>query len=46
MSLYHLQLSSLQVIHGVHLEPAHVMRRRSLDQSLRVKIYYDVSVYK
>lgn len=38
--------TSPQVIHGVHLEPAHIMRRRSLDQRLRVKIYYDVSVYK
>lgn len=35
-----------QVLHGVHLEPVHVMKRRSLDQQLRVKIYYDTSVYK
>ena len=37
---------SIQVIHGTHLEPQHVMKRRSLDQQLRVKIYYDTSVYK
>lgn len=34
------------IIHGVHLESEHVMKRRSLDQRLRVKIYYDTSVYK
>jgi len=35
-----------KVIHGTHLEPHHVMKRRSLDQQLRVKIFYDTSVYK
>ncbi len=43
---YWYNLSHTQIIHGVHLESEHVMKRRSLDQRLRVKIYYDTSVYK
>ncbi|XP_043215094.1 leishmanolysin-like peptidase isoform X2 [Amphibalanus amphitrite] len=35
-----------EVIHGVHIEPAHVMRRRSADQQLRVKLSYDRSVFR
>ena len=34
-----------QVQH-VHLEEHHVLRKRSIDQNLRIKLYYDDSVYK
>ena len=34
-----------QVIH-VHLEDHHSVRKRSIDQNLRIKLYYDESVYK
>jgi len=34
-----------QVQH-VHLEDHHVVRKRSIDQNLRIKLYYDESVYK
>ncbi|CAL4093643.1 unnamed protein product, partial [Meganyctiphanes norvegica] len=34
------------VITGVHLEPAHVVKKRSVDQPLRIKLYYDDSVYR
>ena len=34
-----------QVQH-VHLEEHHVVRKRSIDQNLRIKLYYDESVYK
>ena len=40
MLLFH-----FQVIH-THLEEHHVVRKRSLDQNLRIKLYYDESVYK
>ncbi|GAB6031085.1 hypothetical protein CHUAL_007896 [Chamberlinius hualienensis] len=33
-----------EVIHHVHLEPFHVIRKRSADQSLRVYLHYDKSV--
>jgi leishmanolysin-like peptidase len=29
-----------------HIEPAHVMKKRSLDQSLRILLHYDLSVYR
>lgn len=35
-----------QVIHDVHVEPAHVMKRRAVDQRLRVKLSYDRSVFR
>lgn len=35
-----------EVIHGVHIEPEHVMKKRSIDQPLRILLYYDDSVYK
>ncbi|XP_041983428.1 leishmanolysin-like peptidase isoform X2 [Aricia agestis] len=35
-----------QVIRGVHLEPAHILKRRSIDQPLRISIFYDHSVYR
>ena len=38
-------LFSFQVIH-VHLEEEHVVKKRSLNQNLRIKLYYDESVYK
>ncbi|XP_064083354.1 leishmanolysin-like peptidase [Macrobrachium nipponense] len=34
-----------EVIYNVHLEPAHVVRKRSVDQPLRISLYYDDSVY-
>ena len=37
---------SLQVIHDVHIEPAHIVKKRSLDQPLRILLYYDDSVYR
>ncbi|XP_014250550.1 leishmanolysin-like peptidase [Cimex lectularius] len=35
-----------EVIHDVHIEPAHIMKKRSIDQPLRVFLYCDESVYK
>ncbi|XP_046658564.1 leishmanolysin-like peptidase [Homalodisca vitripennis] len=35
-----------EVVHGVHIEPAHVMKKRSVDQPLRILLYYDESVYR
>ncbi|XP_069364252.1 leishmanolysin-like peptidase [Maniola hyperantus] len=35
-----------QVIRGVHIEPAHIVRKRSIDQPLRISIFYDHSVYR
>ena len=40
---------SSQVLPAIHLEdPAdvHVIKKRSLDQQLRIKLYYDESVYR
>ncbi|XP_057709476.1 leishmanolysin-like peptidase isoform X1 [Corythoichthys intestinalis] len=33
-----------EVVHFVHLKPAHVMKRSADDQSLKIKIIYDYSV--
>ncbi|XP_013144532.1 PREDICTED: leishmanolysin-like peptidase isoform X2 [Papilio polytes] len=35
-----------QVVRGVHIEPAHLVKRRSIDQPLRISIFYDHSVYR
>ncbi|KAK5639681.1 hypothetical protein RI129_012173 [Pyrocoelia pectoralis] len=35
-----------EVVHGVHIEPAHIMKKRSLDQRLRILLWYDESVYR
>lgn len=36
-----------QVIHGVQLgEPEHIMKKRSIDQPLRILMFYDESVYR
>ncbi|XP_037027187.1 leishmanolysin-like peptidase isoform X1 [Bradysia coprophila] len=35
-----------EVIHGVHLGPAHIIRRRSITNPLRILLYYDESVYR
>ena len=40
----HVPVCFLQVIHNVHIEPAHIMKKRSLDQQLRISLHYDVSV--
>lgn len=34
-----------QVVH-THVEPHHVIRKRAADQSLRILLYYDESVYR
>ncbi|XP_059047554.1 leishmanolysin-like peptidase isoform X2 [Achroia grisella] len=35
-----------QVIRGVHIEPPHLVKKRSIDQPLRISIVYDHSVYR
>lgn len=37
---------SFQVIHGVHIEPAHIIKKRSISQPLRILLSYDDSVYR
>nr|XP_032528100.1 uncharacterized protein LOC116778266 [Danaus plexippus plexippus] len=39
-------LQHLVVVRGVHIEPAHVVKKRSIDQPLRISIFYDHSVYR
>ncbi|XP_022253400.1 leishmanolysin-like peptidase isoform X1 [Limulus polyphemus] len=39
-------LKLLQVLHHVHLESAHVVKKRSITQPLRIKLFYDSSVYR
>lgn len=39
-------LATFKVVHGVHLGPAHIIRKRSLDNPLRILLYYDESVYR
>ena len=34
----------MQVVHNVYIEPAHIMRKRSVDQQLRIHMHYDRSV--
>jgi hypothetical protein len=34
------------VIRDVHIEPPHVVKKRSIDQPLRILLYYDESVYR
>lgn len=35
------------MIHGVHLgEPEHIIKKRSIDQPLRILMFYDESVYR
>lgn len=35
-----------QVVHGAFLEPAHRIRKRSINQQLRISLVYDLSVYR
>ncbi|CAL8120069.1 unnamed protein product [Orchesella dallaii] len=35
-----------EIIHGAFIEPHHVMKKRSIDQPLRIVLYYDESVHK
>ncbi|CAD7091076.1 unnamed protein product [Hermetia illucens] len=35
-----------EVVHGVNIEPVHVIRKRSLSQPLRILLVYDESVYR
>ncbi|XP_063608213.1 leishmanolysin-like peptidase [Penaeus indicus] len=39
------EIEDLLVIYNVHLEPEHVVKKRSVDQPLRISLYYDDSVY-
>lgn len=34
------------MIHGVHIEPAHIIKKRSISQPLRILLSYDESVYR
>lgn len=36
----------LQIIHGVHIEPAHEVKKRSISQPVRILLSYDESVYR
>ncbi|XP_018900151.2 leishmanolysin-like peptidase [Bemisia tabaci] len=42
----HIPPKDHEVIRGVHLEPPHIMKKRSVDQPLRILLYYDESVYR
>lgn len=35
-----------EVVHGVHIEPAHVIQKRSISQPLRIVLFYDESVFR
>ncbi|XP_043668427.1 leishmanolysin-like peptidase isoform X3 [Vespula pensylvanica] len=35
-----------EVIHGVHIEPAHEVKKRSISQPLRILLSYDESVFR
>ncbi|KAI4464429.1 leishmanolysin-like peptidase [Holotrichia oblita] len=35
-----------EVIHGVYIESKHTMKKRSIDQPLRILLWYDESVYR
>jgi len=35
-----------EVLPTIHLEEAHEVRKRSIDENLRIKLYYDESVYR
>lgn len=35
-----------QVVHGAFIEPAHRIRKRSINQQLRISLVYDLSVYR
>ncbi|XP_044592458.1 leishmanolysin-like peptidase isoform X1 [Cotesia glomerata] len=35
-----------EVVHGVHIEPAHEVKKRSINQPLRILLFYDESVYR
>lgn len=36
----------VQILPTISLEEAHQVRKRSIDQNLRIKLYYDESVYR
>ncbi|RVE44486.1 hypothetical protein evm_010890 [Chilo suppressalis] len=40
------KISLIKVVRGVHIEPAHIVKKRSIDQPLRISIFYDDSVYR
>lgn len=35
-----------QVVHGAFIEPAHRIRKRSINQQLRISLVYDLSMYR
>lgn len=37
---------SSQVVHGAFIEPEHRIRKRSINQQLRISLVYDLSVYR
>ncbi|XP_020293701.1 leishmanolysin-like peptidase, partial [Pseudomyrmex gracilis] len=34
-----------EIIHGVHIEPAHEVKKRSINQPVRILLSYDESVF-
>uniref|UniRef100_T1JG38 Leishmanolysin-like peptidase n=1 Tax=Strigamia maritima TaxID=126957 RepID=T1JG38_STRMM len=42
----HLPPKPEEVLHHIHIEPAHVIRKRNIDQKLRIKLIYDASVHR
>ncbi|XP_014606914.1 PREDICTED: uncharacterized protein LOC106788286 [Polistes canadensis] len=42
----HQHLRPHEVIHGVHIEPAHEVKKRSISQPLRILLSYDESVFR
>ncbi|XP_032683731.1 leishmanolysin-like peptidase [Odontomachus brunneus] len=35
-----------EIIHGVHIEPAHEVKKRSISQPVRILLSYDESVFR
>lgn len=42
----HVHPKHYEVIHGTHIEPEHIMKKRSIDHPLRILLWYDLSVYR
>lgn len=42
----HVHPKHTEVIHGTHIEPLHVMKKRAVNQPLRILLWYDQSVYR
>ena len=37
---------SVKVVRSVHIEPHHIMKRRAIDQGLKIHLHYDNSIEK